>query len=139
MEFNGTLHIASQIRDTPRLSGQPGCHSDQQEKYSQMTFTPRSIINSKMLGSGHYWLMGGIKIHFLFRPALSFTITIDSALAGPRYEDKEINILEIIHDFTILFPQKLVVLHHSKMYIMSSAIIMASHTARALGSPRDIN
>ena len=32
--------------------------------------------------------MGGIKIHFLFRPALSFTITRDSALAGPATKIK---------------------------------------------------
>ena len=49
--------------------------------------------------------MGGIKIHFLFRPALSFTITIDSALAGPSYEDKEINILVLFMIFPFYFPR----------------------------------
>ena len=74
--------------------------------------------------------MGGRKIHFLFRPALSFTITIDSALAGPSYEDKEINILEIFMILPFYFPRSAGSGPPPLKVISSAAIIMASHTAR---------
>ena len=67
---------------------------------------------------------GRHKNTFLIQARAEFHNNERFSFGGPSYEDKEIN----IHDFTILLPQKLVVLHHSN--IMSSAIIMASHTAR---------
>ena len=95
--YRNITHCSADKRCTHSRPGS-GCHCVSARKYSQMTFTQGSIIN-RMPGSGHNWLMGGIKIHFLFRPCAEFHNNDRFSFGGVRYRDKEINKYSVnIHD-----------------------------------------
>ena len=95
--YRNITHCSADKRCTHSRPGS-GCHCVSARKYSQMTFTLGSIIN-RMPGSGHNWLMGGIKIHFLFRPCAEFHNNDRFSFGGVRYRDKEINKYSLnIHD-----------------------------------------